>query len=756
MTNSEKEQILLRESLRYGGIFLNIDRKNLDMSTEATPAAATFAILLKDRGFCLSEEALRALSLVGEETLQNITDTFNAVMGTKLNWMPMIKGWKVPTGTTWLDHIITGIANVTGYELKYDCVLPCGHKIPKGTFPMERYNGCPFCGKMFRTGGFIYYGKSTKNKELPLFTEEDMKGIFLSLLGSSVPLEGTERYSCAQLLKVFDVPEDFEIPVKENLMNAISNLDGERKIAFGAKYFKTPADILRFLWFEKTGFVRIISPKEIIRMEGLLNRNMRYLSDESRSAMRKKKNSLKLKYSRDTCRAVATWLNNVALTPMQACENMNPKREIWVHMIHSLRLGEYSRKAGFGKLAEILDHFYKQDYPVWQGRLDKAMAEEDSGTALSLLAQRPGVFARSLYSTMLRLNPDAVLEEFVRISDKLPARLLFSLRNSAPYYFFPMKKRIVPTATGKRHVLPPNQYIISMVGEERTRLTDSIKEMFTKAMTKRYAALPSDVKAVFIDTALDSIPVKVGDRADSVQELSSVPQGTVFPVEGDDIRLFIHWGQGLPAQHLDMDLSCILVYADGRREECAYYNLYTLGATHSGDVQWIPNTVGAAEYIEINILPLELQEIQYVIFTCNSYTNGSLSPEMVFGWMDSAEDMSVSDETGVAYDPSCVQQLINVGSTAAKGLVCGVLDVYAKEIIWLEMPFNGQTVETCNAEAVIALADHLKDKFTLGDLLRLKASAQGAKVVDKPEDADEVYTREWAQNPENIESLMDV
>ena len=100
-------------------------------------------------------------------------------MGVDLNWAPLVKGWNVPTGESVADHLVTLLANIFGEEAGFKgTTLPCGHLIPEGTFPLERYNGCPFCGRPFVTAGFVYKGQGSKLKELRLFTDDDMKQVF--------------------------------------------------------------------------------------------------------------------------------------------------------------------------------------------------------------------------------------------------------------------------------------------------------------------------------------------------------------------------------------------------------------------------------------------------------------------------------------------------------------------------------------------------------------------------------------------------
>ena len=221
--------------------------------------------------------------------------------------------------------------------------------------------------------------------------------------------------------------------------------------------------------------------------------------------------------------------------------------------------------------------------------------------------------------------------------------------------------------------------------------------------------------------------------------------GTRFHVEGDAVRLFLQWGKGLHAQPLDMDLSCRISMPDGSIAECAYYSLTCVGAKHSGDIRSIPEMTGTAEYIELSLPELEAAGAKYATFTCNAYSTGALSPNLVVGWMNSAYPMEISESTGVAYDPSCVQHMVRISeSNLSKGLVFGVLDVSKREIIWLEMPFTAQTLRGADSKSVETLLHKLQARLSVGALLDIKAQAQGLKTVENANEADEKYTYEWA------------
>ena len=749
---------LTRVALRYRAVFLDINRENINMKSEASVPVMAFVTRLKENGFCVSEELLHALNAAPADRLAEITECINDVMGVKLNWAPLVKGWNVPTGESLADHLITWIANIFGKEAGFKgTTLPCGHLIPEGTFPIERYNGCPFCGTPFETADFVYKGQASKLKELRLFTIEDMKHVFASLLASTTPLDGTQKDSLEQLLREFSLPEDANITMKETAMLVIKLLVEQNKADEASKLLKTPTDVLRYLWYEKTGYVQIIEPKTLVAHARKLYFHMWGPLDRGADAAKDMKKKLMLKYDRKACLRVALWLNAIPLTARQAAENMNPKRGMWVRMIRALRLGEYSRKNGFDHLAEILDVFYKQDYSTWQGRVDKARSENDADMTLALLKERPGLFARCLFASMLRFGSDKVLAAFEEVADKMPARLLLSLGNAAEAYFDPKEVRLARPITGVTHQIEPNKLLALYDDEARKAMTGAVNDLYKASMARRFAIQQTEAKTIFIDPALYNIPVSVGDRSATIQDASCALMGTRFPVEGDAVRLFLQWGKGLHAQHLDMDLSARVTLPNGQIAECAYYNLTCVGAKHSGDIRSIPEMVGTAEYIELSLPELEAAGAVYVTFTCNAYSTGALSPNLVVGWMDSANPMKISEEKGVAYDPSCVQHMVRISEgNLSKGLVFGVLDVAKREIIWLEMPFTAQTMRGVNSESIEALLHKLESKLSIGELLDMKAKAQNLTLVEDAEGADEVYTYEWALNPAEVTKLLNV
>lgn len=743
-------------ALRYRAIFLDIDRYSVNLQSEASPRVIAFVSELRRIGFCVSEELLHALNEVPVDRLADLTAIFHGIMGVDLNWAPLVKGWNEPTGETIADHFFTFVANALKEEKIFDGVtLPCGHIIPDGTFPIERYNGCPFCGTPFVTADYVFKGQGSKLKELRLFTTDDLENIFLSLLSSPVPLDATQNESLQFLLKEFTLTAKIEIPMKETMMLVIKSLVNNERENEAASLFRTPTDILRYLWYEKTGHVQIIEPKTLIAHSAGLYRHMFGPLDRSRKASEEMKAKLRLKYDRKACLRVAKWLNDIPMSAFDCCENMNPKRGMWVRIIRALRLGEYSRKNGFGHLAEILDIFYKGNYTTWQGRLNNARITNDEDMALQLLSQRPGLFARCLFSTMLRFDARKVAAAFSMIAEKVPARLLLSLCNAAEIYFDKKSTRTIRTIIGTPHTIGPHKFLWIYSDDELTEMIEMVKGIYSSSMLKRFASKACDNTTIYIDPMLYKIPVAVGNRTSTVQDTSCALMGTRFPVDGDEVRLFLQWGKGLHAQHLDMDLSCRVLLPGNKYEECAYYHLTCVGAKHSGDIRSIPEMVGTAEYINLSLPELEEAGAGYVLFTCNAYSAGALSPNLVVGWMDSAYPMELSEKDGVAYDPSCVQHMVRISENdLSKGLAFGVLDVKNREIIWLEMPFMGQTLRDARTDLIQILIRKLESKVSVGEVLSLKAKAQNLTIVGDPDAADEKYTYEWALNPADVTKII--
>ncbi|MFH7005069.1 hypothetical protein [Flavobacterium bizetiae] len=743
-----KTKELLKISLRQNAIFIPSEMITNDVKNLSGTTSVLLANVSK-LGFTFSESLLHALNNVNPNYKVEVLEVLREVLGTDKNWTPLVKEWNIPTGESVLDHIITYFGNV--FKTKNGTTLQCGHIIPDNTFPLQRYNGCPFCGTPFEFGKLENIGQGSKLKMLELWSEKDLNDFYISLLQSKTALDATQVDSLKMAMKYLPLPKT-DIAMKETLMLVIDLLIENGKEAEASQFLKTPTDILRYLWYKNTGMLQIIEPKTIIKRTSKNAQHLYNVLDTSIQARIASANDLKLKYSRKECLMVANWLNNMDMEVEAMCETMHPKRGMWVRFIRALRLAEYSKRKGFEKLNFLMDVFYNQVYDVWQSKVNTSRLKFDADKTFALLKQRPGLFARSLFSNMLWFGADETVAHFTEIIDKVPARLVFTLNMYAQNYFDKNMQRSVKPLGGTNKRIAANALLNLYDEEQLEAMKNQIEELCLLAMKKRFAAIANTNKTIYIDPQLFNMPVSIGDRSENVQDLPVALMGTRFPIEGNEVRLFMQWGAGLPAQHLDMDLSCHIAYED-KADICSFSRLTTTGCQHSGDIRSIPSKVGTAEYININIDELAKANAKFVTFTCNAYSNGSITPNLVVGWMNSKHPMKISEKSGVAYDPSCVDHQVRVTQNVAKGLVFGVLDVAKREIVWLEMTFGGQVVGGLDFKGVQALLAKLSSKLNIGSLLQLKAEAQGLTITED-QNADEVYDAKWAINAAAVTQLL--
>ena len=740
---------LLKVSVRQQAIFV-ADAIVVNTSIGMTDTTATLVANAAQLGFAFSEPLLHALNGVSPVYKLEILDYLKTLAGVEKNWTPLVKGWDVPTDETVLDHILTLWATV--FKSKTGTTLACGHTIPNDTFPLERYNGCPFCGTPFTFGKIENMNQGSKLNVMDLWTTKELIAYYEDLLKSKTALDATQVDSLKILLHVLPLPV-VEIKMKETIMLVVDQMMAVKEGAKAQMYFQTPADILRYLWFKHTGFMQIVEPKTILKKALKNHTNLNIGLDAGAKVKLDAAAALKLKYSRSESATVASWLNNLELNVETCCEIMHPKRGMWVRMIRALRLAEYSKRKGFEKLATLLDVFYNQTYTVWQGEVNRYRLRVDAEHTFTLLKQRPGLFARSLFANMLWFGAEKTVAAFKEVADKVPARLLLTLNMYANDYFDADATRSIKTLGGTTKRIGPNQLIAMYDAQQLEGMKVLIEDLCIAVMRNRFATVKTDSKTMYIDPLLFNMPLSIGVRSDTLQDVPVALMGTRFPVEGNTVRLYMQWGKGLATQHLDMDLSCMIAYEE-RLEICSYSNLVATACKHSGDIRSIPDKIGTAEYIDINTTELKQKNAKYVTFTCNAYSNGTITPNLVVGWMNSKHPMQISERTGVAYDPSCVQHEVRIVQNAAKGLVFGVLDVEANEIIWLEMTFGGQVIQNLDYKGVQALLKKLKSRFNIGALLSVKAEAQGLTLVDDILQADEVYDAAWAMNTAAVTQLL--
>lgn len=764
-------------ALRLGGIYVEAP---VDVSKDG-PALLRLSTInclsqLFERGFFLTEDALRQFNLLSPEDQAAIIEVMNDVYNLDMNWTPLVRGWNEPTGESAIDHLLTAFANILseeGFEVK-GTRLACGHLIPDGTFDLSRYTGCPFCGRPFELHpGFTFLGQASARRELTLFTRADLEKRLADIIGANALLDATYRDILDILVSEFPLPDPMpEIPVKENIMIVAKAIMMRYGLSALRKYITTPAELLRFVWYIKTGNLRVIRPQTMINGKMRSIGSCRTYHDFilakelAQQEIDKDKENWKLKFSRTDCRFVADLLNKCNLSVAEMCVQMNPFREMWVRLIRAFRLTEFARHKGYGKLRELLDKFYRKDYHTAEGEVNRALAAGDIDEAVAILKACPGLFARRLFSLMLRYDADNIIREFNTVAHLIPMRMLINLVKNARDYFDCSKyKREVRIITGETVQIPLNEHVAHLDEAQCEKMKSLVESSVLIFLRAKYAENPEPGRKIYIDPELDTMVFPLFSRSDMIQDVMAVPPGTKLKVEGDKVRVFLHWGKNMPAQAIDLDLSVAILTLRELAAYCAFFSLDTPGAKHSGDMRMIPDKVGTAEYIELNLRKLHKSGARKVLFYASNYTKGAIRSNAMVGWMTTDKPMTVDGSTGVAYDPSTVQFMLKIpDEMLAKGLFFGVLDIESREITYIEAQCDGKTIsdvsDEFSFEGLVALCEAYKNSLSIGDALRMLADARGMTVLSElpsdPEQISEVtvYDRAWALDQTLVRSLL--
>ncbi|HYE67761.1 MAG TPA: hypothetical protein VEA58_04070, partial [Anaerovoracaceae bacterium] len=229
---------LLTVSLRNNAVYIP-DNKFKKGVSAITPNTAKLVSNLVKMGYGVSGELYTALNGAAPAFTQALLAHITEVMGMNKNWTPLVKGWDTPTGESVIDHLITLMTNIFKGP---GTPLPCGHVIPAGTFPLERYNGCPFCGTPFEFGEIKYKGQGSRLKILELWTDKGITAHYVNLLKSKTALDATQMDSLKILLAELPLP-DAQIGMKETVVAVVDFYVENQQPDKAQHLFKSPADI---------------------------------------------------------------------------------------------------------------------------------------------------------------------------------------------------------------------------------------------------------------------------------------------------------------------------------------------------------------------------------------------------------------------------------------------------------------------------------------------------------------------------------
>ncbi|PQP86464.1 TerD family protein [Paenibacillus sp. AR247] len=436
-------------------------------------------------------------------------------------------------------------------------------------------------------------------------------------------------------------------------------------------------------------------------------------------------------------------------------EDMLRYKERWIRLGEILHPSEYKHR--FRRCEEAFD-VLRNDKPftTFNGSVELAFQFRNVWTLIDLLMQRPGELARRL-DHLLRSteHTEYVVLAFGEVVKEVSTPVLLQVKNHFARrrerqqlrVFFP--KGNVAKAFALRNNLPE-------IDEEACR---DIVQLCEQALIGRFSALPPLGK-VYVDKRLQSYLVPFSGRSAS-KALHTIVRGSRVPMaEGDTIRFFSWWKEGLvdgkPTGRVDIDLSAVMYDRDWQYvEHISYTNLRSskYRAVHSGDIVTAPQ--GACEFIDLHIPSIVDYGGRYIVATLHSFTSQPYCdlPECFTGWM-----MRKKPGSGEIFELGTVANKIDVTADTQIAIPV-ILDLVERTVIWTDLsltrhPYYYNNVEG-NQKGMVLMGKAMTTlrKPDLYDLFTLHAKARG-ELTETPGEADTVFSVEQGVTPYDIEEIM--
>lgn len=514
-----------------------------------------------------------------------------------------------------------------------------------------------------------------------------------------------------------------EIPLKENVGFITSLLlkYGKADLQHIGRYFKTATDVLRLAVALSDGDVSLAAV----------------------TVFRKFKRS-----ERKLMLALLEQCPNPA-------EDMLRYKERWIRLGEILHPSEYRKR--YPQCAEAFDILRNgKKLITFRSQVEQALRWHNAPLATSLLAERPGEFARRL-DHLLRTHsePYEVVLTFSLIAEQVSTPVLlqvlthFKHRHTKHAWrtFFP--KGSVGKAIAIPNTLPP----ISLY------ICKEIVELCEQTLIERFSQLPSLGK-VFIEAGLQKHNVPFAMRSAS-KSLRTLSRGSrVAMPEGGTIRFFLWWKEGMvdgvPTDRVDIDLSAVIYDTNwDYMEHVSYTNLRSAQykAFHSGDIVTAPQ--GACEFIDIDIASVLRYGGRYVVSYLNSFTLQPFCnlPECFAGWM-----MRKKPNSREIFDPATVEDCIDLAADTQIAIPV-ILDLVEREVIWCDLALRRHPAYYNNVEGnlsgMVAMGQAMTSvvKPNLYDLFSLHAQARGEQTSNR-EEADTIFSLKDGITPFDTSTIV--
>lgn len=438
------------------------------------------------------------------------------------------------------------------------------------------------------------------------------------------------------------------------------------------------------------------------------------------------------------------------------------------------------KEGTYTKVAELL---YKGEKPItFMTKFNKAFEDADEEEVLiTLLSQRPGVFARYL-DCLIRLacapgvdeNEDeiyCIINAFKKVSTSIDTRLLLQVKN----HFIDRLEHV--TTNGytiydedvKRYFINKNGKVFMKTEDHMWNIPDKYLKIIIGVIDdgiKAQYATKDIIGPVYIDPSVDGLLVPWNQRTASTKS-KCVVKGSRWKLKDDTkiIRAFCWWTNTPSGIRIDEDISATFVNdfspetstPTGRRSENVYYgNIRNDFCVHSGDIVngGPADGIGVCEFIDIDIDGALDAGYRYAFVSVHSYTDVNFCKfNSTAGFMErtSAElDRNISGRLNGGnqkynfniFDPRTVEMNFDL-NTEANGSVPILIDLKERQVYWIDSNLNVSGIINCRSSinlASISIDALLKRHFTtIREVVELNAAVRGG-LTDNPDDAKTIVT----------------
>ncbi|MEW4369719.1 cytoplasmic protein [Paenibacillus kandeliae] len=436
---------------------------------------------------------------------------------------------------------------------------------------------------------------------------------------------------------------------------------------------------------------------------------------------------------------------------VEPLEDMVLYREQWKRLGEILHPGEMRKQYPYA-FAAFTALRRDKHIVTFRSEIERGLSVGDSAM-IAKLGTRPGELARRL-DKLLRSQPArtvVILDQFQQSANQLAVPLLLQMMAHFKHRHEPKRYRVFfPKGNMGKVVAMPN-HLPALPDGVAQQLVQVIKEEL-----KQRFAQQETLGRVYIDPALQQIPVPLSQRSAS-RALRALPRGSrVNMPDGDTVRLFCWWSDMREGSQtrVDVDLSVILMDENWQHiDTLAFYNLKSEFGVHSGDIVSAPN--GASEFIDLHIPAVLAQtRARYATVQVNCFTGQAFAelPECFAGFM-----MRQYDQTGEIYEPRTVQSKFDL-TVEAQQAVPFALDLHTREMIWMDAVLKNRSFQITaqdNMTGLQMLGHAFSDlrRPMLSELFTLHAEARGS-IVEHIEDADTVFAMEEGITPYQTDRIL--